>query len=432
MSVETRANVHEFFGAPPAWVKEFRHQVQLPLINHTLPNIPVSQEEFNHLQRGRFIQKVGIAPEDIHITIGFPIHNERTSFPSAWGSFVMSDLPRTAHVDIYFIENGSTDFATPTHLNQKSAHDQHQNHDEPQTIRMLRQLLHNFGSVTSSSLPIDVHDDRLCQTMMTSASGNWRVHLVQTATPSKANAINILSEFAAAHGDPYFIAYDANNWQEYSSVVDLIADAQDNLTSNSCNKTAIVAVKPTIDMKPPKHTLERALLQLNTAQIHKPLPQQTFDVTGWGIAYKTSIFETVGKMPPIMMDDYGYGLIIRLLGYKIEHSSSTMWGYTTDNIYERFLEYARLTQGFIQLEHYICSKYPNLKEITIATIRSERPISHDWLGRLHVLKYFLTKQPTKWIRHLGRYVYTEFVRRKADHDYKRNPQSQTWNCLSTK
>ncbi|MBI3619861.1 glycosyltransferase family 2 protein [Candidatus Roizmanbacteria bacterium] len=394
--------IHPMFEQPPGWLLH-----RLPKFQELLrsgkgqkPGV-FDTEKYRAKQEKRWTDDVGIAPQDTHVTVVMPIHDEAKCLSSALGTLAMSDLPDSANVRFLFFLNGCR--------------------DQGKSRLIVEDFLRDIGPVEEYSLGEFSGDPKIAKTGKIARRNNVEFLLVESGTASKTNALNTANVLAHERGDKVTVNVDANNWLEPDALRYLIASAYRAISSN---EALVLGGKSMISYKQASlaNFFERA--QKSAGRIG----QETNNALhGWLIAWDTSWLQKIGGIPKVACDDYTLSLESRKAGKKVLFvNEAAVWGYHPNNIADKMRAYARIVRDKIQIKH----AYEDQPDV-IAILEQDEPYMRKAKNRLSDLVSSMGEEPKNFLFYLARFMVWETAKLAGEVMYKCDPNSQTWSPIKS-
>lgn len=301
-------------------------------------------------QEQRWREATGIDAKDAYVTVVIPIHNEEKYLQSTLDTFMLADIPSTAHVRVLFITNGCTDTGASGSI--------------------IRRFMEQFGDIREASvtgLSTHISDQEINPTYEAVDHGSWEFIHMDTPVASKANALNIANSIALERPDEVIMNLDSNNFIEPDAITNLYRDAYDAFIRNPNRRYPVGAVTvtayksdPTVLKDLPSELDLFEIKSLRGGQVIRSFyPNPKTIINGRLFAWEPRIIETIGGIPKTVREDKALSIILFENNFQVlTNTDSNIWAFMPSTIESFILKQARFVRGALQLLRV----HPELKE----------------------------------------------------------------------
>ena len=348
-------------------------------------------------------QATDVKPEDTHFTLIVPIHNEENSLPSFLGTFMLSDIPATANVQVVFVTNACTDASND----------------------MLLSFLSGLGSIEKEDVTGDFTDPDIHPSCEVVKKGHMTFIHLDTSTAGKANALGIGNVLANRSGHIITMSLDANNYVEPDAIRTLFAHAHRAFRSRPEPDDIVLFGSVGIDVA--KTSRVRELInKFGLARQHM-VESEVGRINGWLMAWNTTWVCSIGGPPGVALEDYALGVLARVQNYRFhEPEGVIIWGYIVNNFKGLVDTRARHVRGKKQ----ICD-YFNYDPKVMNIIESESFYMKRFAFRVEHLLDKVKKNPRDSLKYIATFLLWEYAIWKGMKEYKRNPKNQSWKKVAS-
>lgn len=348
-------------------------------------------------------QETGVKSEDTHFTLIVPIHNEENSLSSFLGTFMLSDIPSSAHVQVVFVTNACTDAS----------------------INILLKFLSGLGSIEKKDVTGDFTDPNVERSSNVVEKGHMTFIHLDTSTAGKANALGIGNVLANRSGHIITMSLDANNYVEPDAIRTLFAHAHRAFHSTPEPDDIVLFGSVGIDVA--KTSRVRELInRIGLARQHM-VESEVGRINGWLMAWNTTWMLSIGGPPGVALEDYALGVLARVQNYRFhEPEGVIIWGYIVNNFKGLIDTRARHVRGKKQ----ICD-YFNYDPRVMNIIESESFYMKRFAFRVEHLLDKVKKNPRDSLKYIATFLLWEYAIWKGMQEYKRNPKNQSWKKVAS-
>ncbi len=376
--------------APLGWEKQFVEKNEALLLN-------AENTDFQQLLAKYWEDTTEVPVAKSKFSVMVPIHNEEKSLASSARALLLSFVPDDVEMNVDFILNACTD----------------------RSEEIIFEILGTVGDVTqkhfSEEEMLVFGDEGLDQTYLEvqRGAGIFRVH--KTETKGKANALRLGNKAAVLRAHDILISIDANNYVEPDTLALMFKDSYFHLVAKKDATRVLSAITQKIHRTEPG-SLEKFLRNHGVWDGAKYISVH-------GQCMSMDPRWACENIQPVAVEDYALGVMARSQNKEVlEVEKARIWGYRT-NLMDNLKQFSRSIRGRLQL----LNLHPELKPI----IESDNFFMLPFSKRVAVVFNDIKTDPMHLLKYMWKFIFCELGRFIGTRDFKRDPNNQSWEELSS-
>jgi len=331
-------------------------------------------------------------------TLVLPIHDEERALPSVLHALLGCWLPPDAQVTIALVTNACADASAD----------------------IARAFLAGLGTPAAADLQ-DLDDAGITAPPAAVRCGAVEFLHVDTATPGKANALDLGNRIARARGHAIACSMDTNNWPEPDTLAVLWGDAR-RLREDDA---ALLYATPVTMFRRHPGSLYNALQRSRDARPARP-EEGRLELPGWMLAWDAAWLEAAGGVPHTATEDFALAVLARAHGRAVGVSEARIWGFGISTLGDLLRGARRFVRGELQLRA-LAADDPAFSAAAEREILHARPFGVR-LGRFLAL---IRRRPLSLPMQLVKWLVWETGLALGRRDYRRDPKSSSWQAIDT-